>query len=157
MVIVMGVIGAILGASAPERGARRAKSARKQRREHWLGIWEPSEGLDSSARSRCGGKVQRREEEGSWLTGREPIGIPETTALVYIYCLDAADPEIYSIYFCLTPFVCEYNNMSGFWQHLSGPETRHTVHIYVCCCIHGKLGFYAKIQIILGQCSEILH
>ena len=30
-----------------------------------------------------------------------------------IYCLYATDPEIHSIYFCLTPFVCEYNN---WWQ-----------------------------------------
>ena len=29
---------------------------------------------------------------------------------VCIYCLYATDPEIYSIYFRLTPFVCEYNN-----------------------------------------------
>ena len=30
-----------------------------------------------------------------------------------IYCLYATNPEIHSIYFCLTPFVCEYNN---WWQ-----------------------------------------
>ena len=30
---------------------------------------------------------------------------------VYIYCLYATDPEIYSIYFGLTPFVCEYNTI----------------------------------------------
>ena len=28
-----------------------------------------------------------------------------------IYCLYATDPEIYSIYFHLTPFVCEYNTI----------------------------------------------
>ena len=29
-----------------------------------------------------------------------------------IYCLYATYPEIHSIYFRLTPFVCEYNNSS---------------------------------------------
>ena len=41
---------------------------------------------------------------------REPSG--ESTGLLQlcIYCLYATNPEIHSIYFCLTPFVCEYNS-----------------------------------------------
>ena len=35
---------------------------------------------------------------------------------VCLYCLDATDPEIYSIYFCLTPFVCEYNIALSFCE-----------------------------------------
>ena len=35
---------------------------------------------------------------------------------LWIYCLYAIYTEIYIRYFCLTPFVCEFNN----WWQLSG-------------------------------------
>ena len=35
-----------------------------------------------------------------------------------IYCLYATNPEIHSIYFCLTPFVCEYNSI--IWRVAQG-------------------------------------
>ena len=45
---------------------------------------------------------------GDWLTAESQLGFQRLLHLC-IYCLDATDPEIYSIYFCLTPFLCEYN------------------------------------------------
>ena len=41
---------------------------------------------------------------------REPSGGSTGLLQLCIYCLYTTNPEIHSIYFCLTPFVCEYNN-----------------------------------------------
>ena len=60
------------------------------------------------------GKERRRE------TDSPPVSQLGFHSLLhgYIYCLYATDPEIYSIYFRLTPFVCEYNSMFQRFSHL---------------------------------------
>ena len=50
------------------------------------------------------------EEVGDWLTAGSQLGFYGLlhSCMYYLY---ATDPEIYCIYFCLTPFVCEYNTI----------------------------------------------
>ena len=72
-----------------------------------LCIREPLQGQGLEEERRRGGEEERRSRLDS-----PPVSQLRFRGLLHlcVYCLDAIYTEIHSRYFCLTPFVCEYNN-----------------------------------------------